>query len=256
MSTVNQRKGNPVLRVPRIVLVAAVWVFLVGGCVQHPSMTCPRVVFLDGAGWPTGDRPVREGLTKAGYPGPVERFGWSMMLGPLADHVLAGPDHPMTNELAGRLTDLRRANPDGQIVLMGLSSGCTIIVYALEKLTADVKVDEVVFLSASTSTRTDLREALTHVRGRMCVTINPHDPILAVGESSGPQSGEPAGRIGFQAPEDLPLDEDGQALYSKIEYILWRPEYGKLGWQGGHTGATAARFIETVIGPKVMPKYR
>jgi pimeloyl-ACP methyl ester carboxylesterase len=243
-----------VLRSIGVSLVTAALVLVAAGC-SPPSMTCPRVVFLDGAGWPTGDRPVREGLASAGYPGPVERFGWSR-LGPLADHVLAGPDHLKTDELAGRITDLRRANPDGQIVLMGLSSGCTIIVYALERLTADVKVDEVVLLSASTSTRTDLREALTHVRGRMYVTINPRDPVLAAGESSGPRSGDPAGRMGFQAPEDLPLDEDGQALYRKVEYILWKPEYGDLGWQGGHTGATAARFIQTIIGPKVMPKYR
>jgi len=226
-----------------------------GGCSQ-PSQTCPRVIFLDGAGWYSGDRGVREGLAGAGYPGPVERFGWSLMLGPVADHVLAGPDHPRTNDLAGRLTDLRRANPDGQIVLMGLSSGCSMIVAALEKLTADVKVDAVVLLSPSTSRRTDLREALTHVKGRVYVTINPYDPVLAVGESSGSEGGDPAGRIGFSPPEDLPLDEDGQALYRKIEYVMWKEEYGKLGWKGGHTGATSAAFIRTVIAPKIMPRYR
>ena len=162
----------------------------------------------------------------------------------------------MTSELAGRLTDLRRANPDGQIVVMGLSSGCSMIVYALEKLTRDVKVDEVVFLSPSTSRRTDLREALTHVKGRLRVTINPYDPILAVGESSGPEGGDPAGRVGFSPPEDLLLDEDGQLLYRKIEHILWKPEYAALGWQGGHTGATSAAFIQKVIAPKIMPKYK
>ena len=63
------------------------------GC-SHPSMTCPRVVFLDGAGWYSGDVGVREGLAAAGYPGPVERDGWSMMMGPLADHVMAGRTTP------------------------------------------------------------------------------------------------------------------------------------------------------------------
>jgi pimeloyl-ACP methyl ester carboxylesterase len=219
-------------------------------------MTCPRVVFLDGAGWYSGDGGVREGLKDAGYPGPVERYNWSLMMGPLADHMMAGPDHPMTNQLAGRITDLRRANPDGQIVLMGLSSGCSMIVSSLEKLTRDVKVDAVVFLSPSTSRRTDLREALTHVKGKLFVTINPYDPVLAVGESSGPEGGDPAGRSGFSPPEDLPLDEDGQLLYRKIEHVLWKPEYAVLGWQGGHTGATAAGFIAKVIAPKIMPKYR
>jgi len=232
-------------------LILAFSLLLLAGC-SHPSNTCPRVIYLDGAGWYAGYGPVRQGMMDAGYPGTVERFGWSLSLP--VDLVFAGADHPKTDELAGRITDLRRANPDGQIVLMGLSSGTAIIVFALEKLTADVKVDAVVMLSSSISGRTDLREALSHVKGKMLVTVNPHDMLLALGESAGEQSGEPAGRTGFLPPLDAAMDEPGESYYRQIEYIPWKPEYAPLGWTSGHVGVTSSGFIEHVIAPKIMPK--
>jgi pimeloyl-ACP methyl ester carboxylesterase len=224
---------------------------LVSGCAT-PTMTCPRVIFVDGAGWFTGDSGVREGLKAAGYPGPVARFGWSMGLAPM-DHALAGPEHPRTHDLAGRITDLRRANPAGQIVVMGLSSGTAMIVYALAELPSDVRVDDVVLLSPSVSGRTDLRDALAHVKGRMFVTINPSDPLLALGDSSGPEPGEPAGRSGFISPVDLSMDPLGGGLYMKVQYIPWKEEYAAMGWKEGHVGTTSAKFIQMVIAPKIMP---
>jgi hypothetical protein len=232
---------------PVVCLVA-----LAGGCASQ-AMTCPRVIFLDGAGWYTGDGPVRRGLLNAGYPGEVERFGWSAMLGAPLDHLTAGPDHPKTEALAERITGLRRENPDGHIVLIGLSSGTTLIVYALEKLPADIEVNDVVLLSSSISGSTDLRSALSHVKDKMYVTVSPHDAILALGDCSGPEPGEPAGRAGFLLPMDLSLGGVGQSLYRKIQYVPWRNEYAELGWSGNHTGVTSSKFIQTVIAPKIMP---
>jgi pimeloyl-ACP methyl ester carboxylesterase len=183
------------------------------------------------------------------------RFGWSSGIAPL-DHATAGPSHPKADELAGRITDLRRANPHGQIVVMGLSAGSAIILYALEKLTEDVEVDDVVLLSASVSGRTDLREALSHVKGRMYVTINPYDAILMVGDSSGPESGDPAGRTGFVIPADASFDMPGQSVYNKVEYIQWKKEYESMGWKAGHVGTTSSDFIKLVIAPKIMTDRR
>lgn len=219
------------------------------GCGQR-ELTCPRVIYLDGAGWFTGDKSVRTGLRDAGYAGAFERFGWSTGIAPL-DHALAGPDHPAAEALCQRLTALRRANGDGRIVLIGLSSGCTIVLSALEKLAPGVSVDSVVLLSASTSSHMDLREALSHVSDSLYVTISPRDPLLAVGDSSGEGGGEPAGRVGFQPDWDVQWDE-GAAGYAKIINIPWKPEYSALGWDGGHVSATASRFIQKVIAPKVL----
>jgi pimeloyl-ACP methyl ester carboxylesterase len=210
------------------------------------------VIFLDGAGWYTGDGPVRRGLKDAGYPGVVERFGWSTMLGAPLDHAVAGPDLSKTEELTERIVTLRNDNPDGHIVLMGLSAGTTIIVYALEKLPQGVRVDEVVLLSSSISGRTDIREALRHVNGKMYVTTSMHDHVLALGDSSGPEAGEPAGRSGFSPPIEMSLGGTGQWLYDKVAYVPWREEYDDLGWSGSHTSVTSHKFIETVIAPKIM----
>ena len=231
--------------------LALVFLLVVAGGCNSQELTCPRVIFLDGAGWALGDGPVREGMKEANYPGPVERFGWSLLLGAPLDHAAAGPDLGATARLAERVTNLRREIPDGQIVLMGLSAGTTNIVYALEKLPADVKVDEVVLLSPSISGQTDLRPALAHVKGKMYVTVSRHDGILAFGGSSGPVSGEPAGITGFVPPFDLSRAEE--SLYRRVEYIPWRQEYSELGWSGGHTSVVSSKFIAAVIAPKVMP---
>ena len=213
-------------------------------------MTTPRVIYLDGAGWYSGDGPVRAGLRRAGFEGAVDRFGWSALLGPLHDHVMAGKGHPKASELARRITGLRRANPEGRIVLMGLSAGTSIIVSALEKLPDDVSVDYVVLLSPSISSRRDLSGALGHVRRRLYATHSPHDGILAGALSAGLERGRPAGRVGFEVPPDL-ADKD-QRLYRKVVNLPWRPGYVAYGWDGGHVSVTSAEFIRVVIAPRIL----
>ncbi|HUS48265.1 MAG TPA: hypothetical protein VNA25_19035 [Phycisphaerae bacterium] len=233
-----------------LVLCAIAAAVLAGGCGQS-ELTCPRVIYLDGAGWFTGHSSVRKGLEDAGYPGAFERFHWSMGIAPL-DHVSAGPGHPAAEALCQRIMDLRRASPGGQIVLVGLSSASAIIVGALEKLTPDVSVDYVVLLSPSLASRTDLREAMRHVMFEMYVTLSHRDMLLAMGDSSGPSAGEPAGRVGFQPPYDVACDDEGGALYSKVVHIPWKRAYAVYGWTGGHVSSTSSGFIHKVIAPRIM----
>ena len=213
-------------------------------------MTTPRVIYLDGAGWYSGDGPVRAGLRRAGFNGPVDRFGWSAMLGPLPDHLMAGKGHPAVPQLARRITRLRRANPDGKIVLMGLSAGTSLVVSALEELADEVSVDHVVLLSPSISSRHDLSDALRHVRRRLYATHSPHDGLLAGVLSAGLESGRPAGQIGFKIPKDL--DDERRKLYSKVVNLPWRPGYAAYGWDGGHVSVTSAEFVRVVIAPRIL----
>jgi hypothetical protein len=79
--------------------------------------------------------------------------------------------------------------------------------------------------------------------------------MLALGESAGSDSGDPAGRTGFLPPLDAAFDEPGESYYRQIEYIPWKPEYSEMGWQSGHVGATSSKFVELVIAPKIMPRF-
>ena len=220
---------------------------LLGGC-GSPT-TCPRAIFLDGAGWYTGDGPVRAGLREAGFVGPVERFGWASLLGPVPDHILAGGLHPKIGALADRISELRKANPSGKIVLVGLSAGTSILVRALERLPDDVQVDYVVLLSPSISSRHDLGPALRHVRHRLYATSSEHDTLLAAAPTSaGLGGGRPAGRFGFELPESGP----SRMEYSKVVPLPWQPSYAAYGWNGGHVSVTSREFIRVVIAPRIL----
>jgi len=212
-------------------------------------MTCPRVVFLDGAGWYSGDGPVRDGLRRGGFEGPVERFSWQSLLGPAVDHITADEDHPAVSGLAERITDLRRANPDGRLVLVGYSAGTSILVEALEKLPKDVWVDHVVLLAPSISSRHDLTKALGHIHGRLYATNSPYDALLSNATSAGLKLGPPAGWVGFKLPK--PLSGGKKKLYRKVVNLPWRPGYLAYGWDGGHMSVTRSEFIRVVIAPRI-----
>ncbi len=210
----------------------------------------PRAIYLDGAGWYSGDGPVREGLRKAGFPGRVERFGWSSMLGPLHDHVNACDRHPAAEKLARHVTKLRRSGGKERIVLIGLSAGTRIIISALERLPDEVSVDHVVLLSPSVSSLHDLTRSLPHVRGRLYATYSAHDQLLAVALSAGLERGRPAGQVGFKPPSDA--EAETRKLYQKVVSLPWRPEYIAYGWDGGHVSVTSPEFIRAVIAPRIL----
>lgn len=226
------------------VLLAA----LMYGCAS--DVTTPRVIFLDGAGWYSGDGPVRAGLRQAGFVGPVERYGWSSGLGPLHDHLVVGPSHPRTRSLARRITQLRQADPNGKIILMSLSAGSGIVVHALEQLPPDIAVDHVVVLSPSICSRHDLTQALRHVKGRLYVTTSMQDHILAAAGSAGMEGGPPAGQKGFVLPDYG--NAETKRLYQKVIHLPWRPGYSAYGWDGGHVSVTRSDFIRVVIAPRIM----
>lgn len=247
------RKRKSKLVMPKVLLIILVIVAgaISAGC-QAP-LTCPRTIYLDGAGWASGDKPIRTGLREAGFHGPVERFGWTSFLGPLPDHLMAGANHPKVSALADRVTALRRANPNGKIVLMGLSAGTCIVVHALEKLPLNVSVDYVVLLSPSISSRHDMTKALRHVKHRLYATSSPHDAILIAARSAGLESGRPAGQVGFKLPRHAGrTDSTRNKLYSKLVNLPWRPGYVAYGWDGGHVSVTDSQFIRVVIAPRIM----
>jgi pimeloyl-ACP methyl ester carboxylesterase len=218
------------------------------GCAQ--DLTGPRAIYLDGAGWYGGDKPVRAGLRQAGFQGPVDRYNWASLLGPVHDHVWANKDHPKAAALSRRIARLRQADAKSPLILLGLSAGSSIIVSALEQLPQGVQVDHVVLLSPSVSARHDLAEALRHVKHRLYATYSPYDTVLATAPSAGLEGGRPAGQVGFSQPADLAPAK--QELYRKVVNLRWRPGHAAYGWDGGHVSVTSADFISAVIAPRIL----
>ncbi len=239
--------GRYIEELRRIILIILFFLAF-NGC--SSPMDGPRVIYLDGAGWYSGDGPVRNGLQRAGFAGPVERFGWQSLLGPLHDHLTAGEHHPKVMELSRRISKLRKANPEGRLILMGLSAGTSIIVSALEELPTDVKVDYVVLLSPSVSSMHNLSKALRHVKYRLYATHSSHDSLLTVSGSAGLERGHPAGQMGFIVPSNLTDYE--RDLYRKVVNLPWRPGYAAYGWNGGHISVTSSDFICVVVAPRIL----
>ncbi len=228
---------------------AIVGVAMIVGC--GPSVSSPKVIFLDGAGHVGADVWVRRGLERGGYVGDFERFRWSSWLGPGADHLVVARSKGKAFSLARKIEGARREFPNGKIHLMSLSAGSALILSALEDLPKDVQVDTVVLLSPSVSSRRDLTPALEHVKGKLYATCSEHDGInsaLPITADGG--EGPPAGYRGFFRP----FKREPRALepYAKVVNLPWRPGYVGLGWRGDHVGVTSSRFIECVIAPRIL----
>lgn len=232
---------------PALALVTAV--LLLSGC--KVSLSTPRVIYLDGAGWYSSAGSVSAGLRSGGYRGAFERFNWSSLLGVGADHFVASRSGLNARRLARRIQAIHEADPGGPLHLIGLSAGTLVVLRALEALPEEVSVDRVVLLSSSVSAGFDLSEALPHVRGRIYATCSPYDRILSsLAVSADGRTGKTVGQIGFVLPKDL-LPEQKQR-YQKVVNLHWNPAYAGFGWNGGHVSATNRRFVRTVITPRVL----
>ena len=64
------------------------------------------------------------------------------------------------------------------ITYMGLSAGTSIVVFSLEQLPANYKVEDVVLFGASTSSTYDLTRALRRVNDKMYVFTSENDSVL------------------------------------------------------------------------------
>lgn len=242
---------KPEFKRMRCGLAMAAAIVLLGGC--KASMTTPRVIYLEGAGWYSSAGSVQAGLRAGGYRGAFERFHWSSLLGVGADHLLASRSGLNARRLARRIEEIRDADPDGQLHLMGLSAGTLVIVRALETLPEDVSVDQVVLFSSSVSRRCDLTDALPHVRGRIYATCSPYDRILStLAVSADGRTGKVVGQTGFSLPKNLSTER--QQRYQQVVNLYWKPAYAGFGWNGGHVGATDDKFVRTVIAPRLLSR--
>lgn len=222
-----------------------------GGC-STPT-TAAHVIFLDGAGHLGAGATVREGLRKSGYKGSFEEFVWSSLLLWGTDHLIGARSGLHADRLADKITEFRRAEPNGYLAVMSLSAGTNIALSALERLPDDVQVDYVVLFQPSVSSKRNLGPALRHVKKRLYATASRRDAILATLLLTADGKAEtPAGRDGFRCPRELPRAD--RAQYAKVKNLRWRSKYERFGWDGGHTSSTGSKFVKYVIAPRMRGK--
>lgn len=209
--------------------------------------------YCPGAGnYDMGDLDIRRGLESAGYRGQVATFLWTMSFNPAVDQVVRINPILRAQILAGYIRQYRERYPDAPVNLIGLSAGTGVAMWAVEALPEGCYVDNVVLLGSSLSSRFDARKALQHIRGRVYVYYSPNDAVLSLpvrvtGTIDGVFTQDPAGLVGLYPPG---------GPHDRIVNIPWRPEFEKLGYYGGHTDCTSARFVQAEIAPRLMGAQR
>jgi pimeloyl-ACP methyl ester carboxylesterase len=248
------------------VLLGLLALSLAAGC-EKPALPdreqrlpCGNLYYLDGAGggtelvnWCGG---VRDGLHEAGYPGACEMFTWQTGLGAVVDQDAdVRYKREKAGELANRIREYRKDQPDAPVVLIGLSAGTAVAVFTAEALAEDCPLDTVVLLGASIGSNYDLTKALRHVRGKLYIFTSPNDGVLgllmAATGTADRQPGSAAGITGFIMPAGATAET--RKLYAeKLVTITWTKEFERVGNFGHHLDNVNKDFIRTYVAPLVM----
>jgi pimeloyl-ACP methyl ester carboxylesterase len=185
------------------------------------------------------------GLRRAGFAGEFVFWEWdptwrAMLVLP----TIAAPRFldRQAQRLADRIKELRQANPDRPIHLMGYSCGGFVAVRALELTADEIQVDSLVLLAAAFSPGRDLNPAAGHVRGPVIVGSSMLDIVVGLGTlmvGTADRKFTPSiGTLGYRGP-----------ACRKITSLRWRPSWIRWGHWGSHFTAPAERFVSECIAP-------
>jgi hypothetical protein len=192
------------------------------------------------------------GLQEGGLDAEMRPYDWTKR-DPGLSALLATDMHKTeTQHVTKMLADLRQEHPDSRITITCHSGGAGIIVWALEALADDVKVENVMLLSPALSPTYDLSKALRHVRGKMYVVYSPYDvAVLGIGTNMfGTIDGvktDASGKVGFAKPQAADERE-----YEKLVQVAYDAHWVKLGNIGDHIGSMARPFARKILAPLLL----
>lgn len=222
----------------RWVVCTGMLLFMASGCAD-PKEQYGRTWYIDGAGnWGFGAVDVPLGLQDAGYQGAVTNHRWSLTLNPALDQTLRFIAKESGKSLARVITDYLKKYPNADANIICLSAGTGVGIWAVENIEPPYKVNNLIMLGSSLSSRYDTRKALSNMKGKIYVYYAPTDPVLQgpvrlLGTIDGTFD-DSAGLVG--------LHERGGSS-GRVVNIGWNPRYRALGWTGGHADCVNRRFV-------------
>ncbi|HET6247438.1 MAG TPA: hypothetical protein VFE47_07075 [Tepidisphaeraceae bacterium] len=193
------------------------------------------------------------GLRDAGYAGALDVYDWTGTNPGIGALLAYKRNHEQAQKVADMIVEHIRKQPNQHVILTGHSGGTGIAVWALEKLPADVKVDEVILLASALSPDYDLSRALSHVKGKLYSFCSENDVIVLgtgtkmLGTIDGKKT-EAAGQSGFCFPPGADL-----AQYAKLIQKPYDKSYMQYNNLGDHIGCMLRGFSQYVIAPLVVP---
>lgn len=180
----------------------------------------------------------------------VELYDWTLPFGMILNQCSILTNRLAAEGLAARIVKYREEYPDRPVVLIGLSGGTAIAVWAAEALPDEERVDRIVLLASSLSPGYDLSEAIGHTRLGIVSFYSDYDGALLgigtilMGTMDG-QHTEAAGKVGFRPPDRA------AGYYGGLIQVAWEPTMAATGHDGGHFGYTAPGFIKARVRPYV-----
>jgi len=221
------------------------------GCVSvHHALvgpeSGPHVLFVaDGAGNSQNcSKHLRAAAAEVGQRVQVAPFDWGHdKTHYLIDHLDYDNLQAAGGAMAGAIDAFQRQHPHTPIYLAGYSTGCAVVLKALEHL-PPATVERVFLLVPSVSAEYDLSTALPAVRQQVHVHYSPGDWLwMGLGTdvvgTADRRWGPTAARFGFRclAP----------GACAKVCQRSWQPEDQRGGHNGGHFGVYGHGFLRAQV---------
>jgi pimeloyl-ACP methyl ester carboxylesterase len=218
---------------------------------QSPTTWMLHLPGIAGVRYP--DEQMMLGLRDAGFAGALDSYDWTCANPGLGSLLAYKRNQAEAQKVADLIVERAKKQPGLRIIITGHSGGTGIAVWALEKLPADVKIDELILLASALSPGYDLSPALAHVRGK-CYSFCSENDIVVLGTGTkmlGTIDGvktAAAGQCGFC----FPATGDAKQ-YDKLVQKAYDKSWMQYHNFGDHMGCMLRVFSQKVIAPLVVP---
>lgn len=226
--------------------------FQLGSANRPPLAQHTYIVHVAGIGGRTSlDVNWVKALGKAGVADHLEAYDWTTPFTWIGALHAYAHNRAEARMIAGHIAAKLKEDPQARIILTAWSGGCQIIVWALEDLPPEAKVQSVVMIAPAIRPNYDLSRALAHVRGSMFACTSPGDWFIlgwgtrVFGASDGTHTNA-AGMVGFSMPPGADI-----AVYKKLVQLRYAAAWLRYGNLGGHNGGISAGFAREILAPKL-----